>query len=219
MRLDHLLSRSDSGQREGYVPSATGCSIRGRSPVCLQAGASTGDLAYVLGLLSLAGFPSFHSSVVKVRLTRAGNRAGLLFEWVEQSRGPWLSGHPEDAGARKVRTPQSEVAGNSRPPRGEDQWHRDYSRSAWMLGVKRAKLYLEQVQAEALTLLAEPRVGCNELVGNYRTREMIALDRMRLTDPLKQNLYSYPAPPSSRGLGRHPFKVEIAGSNPAGGTT
>ena len=26
-------------------------------------------------------------------------------------------------------------------------------------------------------------------------------------------------PPSSRGLGRHPFKVEIAGSNPAGGTT
>ncbi len=26
-------------------------------------------------------------------------------------------------------------------------------------------------------------------------------------------------PPSSRGLGHHPFKVEIAGSNPAGGTT
>ena len=27
------------------------------------------------------------------------------------------------------------------------------------------------------------------------------------------------APPSSRGLGRHPFKVEITGSNPVGGTT
>lgn len=26
-------------------------------------------------------------------------------------------------------------------------------------------------------------------------------------------------PPSSSGLGRYPFKVEIAGSNPAGGTT
>src|SRR4029077_12727108 len=26
-------------------------------------------------------------------------------------------------------------------------------------------------------------------------------------------------PPSSRGLGRHPFKVEIRGSNPLGGTT
>jgi hypothetical protein len=26
------------------------------------------------------------------------------------------------------------------------------------------------------------------------------------------------APPSSSGLGHHPFKVEIAGSNPAGGT-
>ncbi len=25
-------------------------------------------------------------------------------------------------------------------------------------------------------------------------------------------------PPSSSGPGRHPFKVEIAGSNPAGGT-
>lgn len=25
-------------------------------------------------------------------------------------------------------------------------------------------------------------------------------------------------PPSSSGLGRHPFKVKVAGSNPAGGT-
>jgi hypothetical protein len=90
-----------------------------------------------------------------------------------------------------------------------------------MLGVKRVKLYLEQAQAEVMTLLAEPRVGCKELVGNYQPREMIALDRMRLTDPLERNLY-FPyfsgSPPSSRGLGRHPFKVEIAGSNPAGGT-
>ena len=97
--------------------------------------------------------------------------------------------------------------------------------------MKRAKLYLEQVQAGAtngspregvrvglLTLLAESRVGCKELPGNRQPREMIALDRMRLIDPLKRNLYSYLPPPSSRGLGRHPFKVEIAGSNPAGGT-
>ena len=91
-----------------------------------------------------------------------------------------------------------------------------------MLGVKRAKLYLEQARAETLTLLAESQVGCKKLVGNHQTREMIALDRMRLTDPLKPDLYSYRSkrlPPSSRGPGRHPFKVEIAGSNPAGGTT
>jgi hypothetical protein len=56
-----------------------------------------------------------------------------------------------------------------------------------MLGVKRVKLYLEQAQAEVMTLLAEPRVGCKELVGNYQPREMIALDRMRLTDPLERN--------------------------------
>ena len=85
--------------------------------------------------------------------------------------------------------------------------------------MKRAKLYLEQVQAGALKLLAESRVGCKELMGNQQSREMIALDRMRLIDPLKRDLYSYGSPPSSRGLGRHPFKVEIAGSNPAGGTT
>jgi hypothetical protein len=87
-----------------------------------------------------------------------------------------------------------------------------------MLGVKRVKLYLEQARAETMTLLAESQVGCKELVGDHQSREMIALDRMRLTDPLKRDLYSYRWPPSSRGLGRHPFKVEIAGSNPAGGT-
>ena len=98
--------------------------------------------------------------------------------------------------------------------------------------MKRVKLYLEQARAETMTLLAESQVGCKELMGNHQSREMIALDRMRLTDPLKRNLYSYRSltprehvragapntPPSSRGLGRHPFKVEIAGSNPAGGT-
>jgi hypothetical protein len=88
-----------------------------------------------------------------------------------------------------------------------------------MLGVKRAKLYPEQARAGTLTLLAEFQVGCKELLGDHQPREMIALDRMRLTDPLKRNLYFFLAPPSSRGLGRHPFKVEIAGSNPAGGTT
>ena len=61
-----------------------------------------------------------------------------------------------------------------------------------MLGVKRAKLYLEQVQAGALTLLAEPRVECKELRGNHQPREMIALDRMRLTDLLERNLYGKP---------------------------
>ena len=37
------------------------------------------------------------------------------------------------------------------------------------------------------------------------------------TDPLVDS--GRPVPPSSRGLGRHPFKVEIRGSNPLGGTT
>ena len=35
----------------------------------------------------------------------------------------------------------------------------------------------------------------------------------------KSLLYSFPLSPSSSGQGRHPFKVDIAGSNPAGGTT
>ena len=35
-----------------------------------------------------------------------------------------------------------------------------------MLGVKRAKLYLEQARAETMTLLAESQVGCKELTGN-----------------------------------------------------
>ena len=32
----------------------------------------------------------------------------------------------------------------------------------------------------------------------------------------KSLLYSFPLSPSSSGQGRHPFKVDIAGSNPAG---
>ena len=36
-------------------------------------------------------------------------------------------------------------------------------------------------------------------------------------DPLVDS--GRPVPPSSRGLGRHPFKVEIRGSNPLGGTS
>ena len=44
-----------------------------------------------------------------------------------------------------------------------------------------------------------------------------ALERPR-EDPLLDSPRA-PVPPSSRGLGRHPFKVEIRGSNPLGGTT
>ena len=46
-------------------------------------------------------------------------------------------------------------------------------------------------------------------------------DRLiRVGDPRGPLLDSAgPVPPSSRGLGRHPFKVEIRGSNPLGGTT
>jgi len=56
-------------------------------------------------------------------------------------------------------------------------------------GGEKAKLYPEQARAETLTLLAESQVGCKEPSGNCRPREMIALDRMRLTDPLERNLY------------------------------
>ena len=42
-------------------------------------------------------------------------------------------------------------------------------------------------------------------------------DQHELTGTLAPG--SRPVPPSSRGLGRHPFKVEIRGSNPLGGTT
>ena len=40
----------------------------------------------------------------------------------------------------------------------------------------------------------------------------------RYTRRQKSLLYSFPLSPSSSGQGRHPFKVDIAGSNPAGGT-
>lgn len=40
----------------------------------------------------------------------------------------------------------------------------------------------------------------------------------RYTRRQKSLLYSSPLSPSSSGQGRHPFKVDIAGSNPAGGT-
>ena len=44
-------------------------------------------------------------------------------------------------------------------------------------------------------------------------------DQQHLTGTLARPAATAPPPPSSRGLGRHPFKVEIAGSNPAGGTS
>ena len=55
--------------------------------------------------------------------------------------------------------------------------------------MKRVKLYPEQARAETLTLLAESQVGCKELAGNCQPREMIALDRMRLIDPLGPDIY------------------------------
>jgi hypothetical protein len=49
--------------------------------------------------------------------------------------------------SRKVRAPQRRVAGNARPPRGEDQCHRDEPRSSLLdRGVKRGKLCSEQGQ-------------------------------------------------------------------------
>ena len=41
----------------------------------------------------------------------------------------------------------------------------------------------------------------------------------RYTRRQKSLLYSSPLSPSSSGQGRHPFKVDITGSNPVGGTT
>ena len=49
-------------------------------------------------------------------------------------------------GVRNVRAPRRRVAGNARPPRGEDQRHRDESRPGDRLRVKRGKLYPEQGQ-------------------------------------------------------------------------
>ena len=40
----------------------------------------------------------------------------------------------------------------------------------------------------------------------------------RYTNWRKSLLYSFPLSPSSSGQGRHPFKVDITGSNPVGGT-
>ena len=50
--------------------------------------------------------------------------------------------------SRKVRAPQRRVAGNARPPRGEDQCHRDVApiRACPNRGVKRGKLCSEQGQ-------------------------------------------------------------------------
>ena len=55
---------------------------------------------------------------------------------------------PRVVASRKVRAPQRRVAGNARPPRGEDQCHRDVARTRAQLerGVKRGKLCSEQGQ-------------------------------------------------------------------------
>ena len=39
-----------------------------------------------------------------------------------------------------------------------------------------------------------------------------------ICERLKKSAILFPLSPSSSGQGRHPFKVDIAGSNPAGGT-
>ena len=83
-------------------------------------------------------------------------------------------------------------------------------------GVKRVKLYPEQARVGTLTLLAESQVGRNEPRGNPPAKRDDCHNRMRLTGLLGPSATS---PPSSRGLGHHPFKVKIAGSNPAGGTS
>ena len=57
------------------------------------------------------------------------------------------------------------------------------------------------------------RSSFNKIAGYFT----LGVER-RATSALAIGILIDAAPPSSRGLGRHPFKVEIAGSNPAGGT-
>ena len=71
----------------------------------------------------------------------------------------------QPVGVRKVRAPQRKVAGNARPPRGEDQRHSDDAGDL-DAGVKRGKLYPEQGQiggrppgSPGAGALPSPRVG------------------------------------------------------------
>ena len=86
--------------------------------------------------------------------------------------------------------------------------------------MKRVKLYPEQAQVGAPTLLAEPQVERKEPRGNPRAKRDDCRSQNAAYRPAWISPYTFlDAPPSSRGLGHHPFKVKIAGSNPAGGTT
>src|SRR5687767_15190432 len=101
-------------------------------------------------------------------------------------------------GTRKVRTPRRRVAGNTRPPRGEDQCHRDEpaGRATGRAWSETGKLYLEQGQIGEHAR-AQARQGCVaslsgrplEVAGNRRRRWMTVpavrpRDRTRLTGRL-----------------------------------
>ena len=104
----------------------------------------------------------------------------------------------QPGGVRKVRAPQRRVAGNARPPRGEDQCHSDDA--GFGAGVKRGKLYPEQGQIGGRNpcgatrrgrgALPSPRVGrmSRRVTGGLRwmaiRRDASRGDRTRLTDRL-----------------------------------
>ena len=92
------------------------------------------------------------------------------------------------AGVRKVRAPQRRVAGNSRPPRGEDQCHSDDAGVRKEAGVKRGKLYPEQGQVGGRNpvrrgrgALPSPRVGrmSRRATGGLRWMAIAASSRKR----------------------------------------
>src|SRR4029077_14945920 len=73
----------------------------------------------------------------------------------------------QPGGVRKVRAPQRTVAGNARPPRGEDQRHSDDAfpngPGARRAGVKRGKLYPEQGQVGGRNPVRRGKARCPAL--------------------------------------------------------
>jgi len=80
--------------------------------------------------------------------SRFGNPSGFDYNPASASRPDDREATPSGVASRKVRAPQRRVAGNARPPRGEDQCHRDVARTGPSpdRDVKRGKLCSEQGQ-------------------------------------------------------------------------
>ena len=99
-------------------------------------------------------------AAARARLSRSGStprsssRPGLVFPPASTTIPPRRVGRTiarprlRVVASRKVRAPQRRVAGNARPPRGEDQCHRDVARTGPSPDreVKRGKLCSEQGQ-------------------------------------------------------------------------